>query len=200
MVGRHSKPEKGYKTLWHLRTIVFNIVWNFKLLIMMNNGWKMFGLIVFAGLIHFGCGTPDKKTVEQPKQEINELPYLSYTDLEKGPVSTRTLPGSSIIILFNTDCDHCQHEAEEITAKSNFFKEYQLYFIASDSIHEIKNFGTKYGLDKLPNVHFGRAEFNDVFMNFGSIPTPAIYIYSREKKFVKSFLGQTPVEEIIRFL
>lgn len=146
------------------------------------------------------CNKNEKNTTEQPKQEVNELPYLSFTDLKNGPSSTRSLPGKSIIILFNTDCDHCQHEAEEINNNADYFKDYHLYFIAADSIHHIQAFGDKYGLSNKQNMHFGRAEFNDVYMNFGSIPTPAIYIYSRERKFVKSFLGQTPVDEILKFL
>jgi peroxiredoxin len=114
--------------------------------------------------------------------------------------STRTLPGSSILILFNTDCDHCQREAKEISEKIDAFKNYELLFIASDSIHQIENFGKTYHIADKPNIKFGRAEGQDVYMNFGAISTPAIYIYNRERKFVKSFLGETPVEELIKYL
>ena len=141
------------------------------------------------------------KKAEQPTvQEINELPYLSYTTLKGEPQSTRTMPGGSLLILFNTDCDHCQREAKEISEKTGAFKDYQLFFIAADSLDQIENFAKTYNLADKPNVHFGRAEFQDVFINFGSIPTPAIYLYSRERKFVKSFLGETPVEELIKYL
>lgn len=131
---------------------------------------------------------------------VNELPYLSYMSLDGSAQSTRTLPGSSILILFNTDCDHCQREASSIAEKSEAFKNYEMLFVAADSIHQISNFARTYNLADKPNIHFGRAEYQDVFLNFGSIPTPAIYIYSREKKLVKSFLGETPIEEIIKFL
>ncbi len=141
-----------------------------------------------------------RKTSESPAQEINELPHLDYKTLSGEVSSTRALPGSSIIVLFNTDCDHCQREAKEIAEKSEAFKSYRLLFIAADSVHQIEDFARKYGLAEKPNINFGRAEYNDVFMNFGSIPTPAIYVYSRERKFVKSFLGETPVGEVIKYL
>lgn len=162
----------------------------------------VFGLIAVAMSLFVGCTKPEKTEAvkEQPKQEVNELPYLDFVDLTAGRTSTRALPGNSVIILFNTDCDHCQHEAEEINNKADVFKNYQLYFIAADSIHIIQKFSEKYGLADNANVHFGRAEYNDVFTNFGSVPTPAIYIYSRERKLVKSFLGQTQIEEIQKFL
>jgi peroxiredoxin len=148
----------------------------------------------------WNCDQSAKKPAEAPKQEINELPYLDYKTLKGEPSSTRTLPGSSILILFNTDCDHCQREAAEIAEKNVAFKNYELLFIASDSIHQIENFAKTYNLTDRLNVEFGRAEYQDVYMNFGAISTPAIYIYNRERKFVKSFLGETPVEELIKYL
>lgn len=141
-----------------------------------------------------------KKPDESAKPPINELPYLSYTTLKGEPQSTRAMPGGSLLILFNTDCDHCQREATEIAEKNEAFKNYELLFIAADSVHLIENFAKKYNLADKPNIKFGHADYQDVFMNFGSIPTPSIYIYSRERKLVKSFLGETPVEELIKYL
>lgn len=152
-----------------------------------------------ALLILHGCTTLKKK--EEPRGLSNELPYLAYTDLQTGATaSTRDLPGNSILILFNCDCDHCQREASEISTKGSFFKNHELYFIASDSAHHIQNFSKRFGLEGKKNMHMGRAEYMDIFMNFGAIPTPAIYIYSKEKKLVKSFMGETPLEELIKYL
>lgn len=148
----------------------------------------------------WNCTKQEKKTAEAPKQEINELPYLDYKTLAGEPATTRSLPGGSILILFNTDCDHCQREAQEIAEKNEAFKNYELLFIAADSVQQIENFSKTYHLADKPNVKFGRAEYQDVYMNFGAISTPAIYIYNRERKFVKSFLGETPVEELIKYL
>jgi thioredoxin-related protein len=160
-------------------------------------------IFFFSALSAFSlwnCDQSAKKPIESPKQEINELPYLDYKTLSGEPSSTRSLPGGSILILFNTDCDHCQREAKEIGEKRDAFKNYELLFIASDSIHQIENFAKTYQIDDMPNAKLGRAEYQDVYMNFGAISTPAIYIYNRERKFVKSFLGETPVEELIKYL
>jgi thiol-disulfide isomerase/thioredoxin len=157
------------------------------------------GFILSAALLIPGCGPQEKK--EEPRGLSNELPYLAYTDLQTGaPASTRDLPGNSILILFNCDCDHCQREASEISSKEGFFKNHQIYFIASDSVHQIKSFSKRFGLEGKKNIHLGHAEYMDIFMNFGAIPTPAIYIYSKEKKLVKSFMGETPVQELIKYL
>ena len=160
----------------------------------------VFILTAITAICLWNCDQTSKKLAENPNQEINELPYRDYKTLSGESSSTRNLPGASILILFNTDCDHCQREAKEIAEKSEAFKNYQLLFIAADSVHHIENFAKTYNLTNKPNIKFGQAEFQDVFVNFGSIPTPAIYVYSRERKFVKSFLGETPVEEVIKYL
>jgi len=165
----------------------------------MNRSSYVLIALFFFVLTLWNCSQP-KKESEIPRQEINELPYLNYKTLEGAPQSTRTLPGNSILILFNTDCDHCQQEAKEISDKREAFKNYELLFIASDSLHKIESFAKTYGLADDPNVTFGWAEYRDVLQNFGGISTPAIYIFSREKKFVKSFFGQTPIEELIKYL
>lgn len=157
-------------------------------------------LLILSAVCLWNCDQSAKKPVENPKQEINELPYLDYKTLNGEPASTRTLPGGSILILFNTECDHCQREAKEISEKSQAFSNYEILFIAADSVHQIANFAKTYNLTDKSNIKFGRAEYQDVFINFGSIPTPAIYVYNRERKFVKSFMGETPVEELIKYL
>jgi hypothetical protein len=161
---------------------------------------KIFVIIFSLWVVCLWSCSQSSKSGEASNQEINELPYLSYQTLKGEPASTRSLPGSSILILFNTDCDHCQREAKEISEKIDAFKNYQLLFIAADTLDQIANFSKAYNLADKPNVKFGRAEYQDVFINFGSIPTPSVYIYSRERKFVKSFLGETPVEELIKYL
>lgn len=152
-----------------------------------------------AFLLLMACA-PEKKETPLVVQERNELPHLAFKNLDGTIASTRDLPGSSVLILFNTDCDHCQREAKAVQENLKAFTSYTIQFIASDTPEAIQKFSQDYGLINLSNVRFGRAEGVDVYMNFGSIPTPAIYIYSKEKKLVKSFLGETPIDQIIQYL
>lgn len=155
--------------------------------------------LIFVLVVAFGCSKPVK---QEPVvvREINEFPHLTFKNLDGSPASTRDLPASSILILFNTDCDHCQREAKSIQENLSAFQNYTLQFIAAETPEMIQKFAQDYGLANQPNVRFGQAEGVDVYLNFGSIPTPAIYIYSKERKLVKSFLGETPIEQIIDYL
>jgi thiol-disulfide isomerase/thioredoxin len=197
VVGRCTEPKEGNSTLWHIGFILFNYLLRVEIFYMTMIKKNLF-LLLFIFLLT-DCTKPEKK---EPvvKKEINELPYLAFKNLDGSAATTRDLPPASILILFNTDCDHCQREAKSIYENLESFKEYTLLFIASDQSDTIEKFAKEYQLDNQPNIRFGKADGADVYMNFGSIPTPAIYVYSKERRFVKSFMGETPVEQIIMSL
>ncbi|MBK8289845.1 MAG: redoxin domain-containing protein [Flammeovirgaceae bacterium] len=103
--------------------------------------------------IFSGCNKPEKKS-QSPvvTKEINEFPYLTFTNLDGSPATTRDLPGASVLILFNADCDHCQREAQAIQEKLESFKKYTLQFIASDAPEVIQKFAQDYKLTNQPNI------------------------------------------------
>ncbi len=193
MVGRCSESKKGYSAVWIFGTFIFNYLFcsNLVSIMIRKTLFLLLSIIAFTQ-----CSKPEKK-VEEIKKEVNELPHLAFKNLNGPLATTRDLPPASVLILFNTDCDHCQREAKSIQENLESFKEYTLLFISSDSEQNIQQFSKDYKLENLPNVRFGKAEGQDVYMNFGSIPTPSIYVYSKERRFIKSFMGETPVEQII---
>ena len=130
----------------------------------------------------------------------NELPPLMVTMITGEKVMVSSLPGNTILIFFSPDCDHCQREAEAIQLQLNAFKNYTLYFIAAGLPEDIKLFAQKYHLAGYPNVLFARVEIPDVIRVIGPMSTPSFFIYSREKRLVKKFDGETKVEEIVKFL
>ena len=156
---------------------------------------KKFLLIFILSAFVLSCSKEEKhQTVAQ--QIINELPYLKFISMDGTATSTRNLETPLVLILFFADCDHCQREAREIQKNLEFFKGKNIQFISAEEIPVIQKFSVDYGLSNEPNVRFGKAESTDVYMNFGSIPTPAIYVYSADKRLIKSFKGETPVVEI----
>ena len=111
-----------------------------------------------------------------------------------------SLGGNTILIFYVPDCDHCQREAEAIQNQLEVFKNYSLYFIAASEPEEIKRFAERYQLNGRVNVFFARAEVADVVREMGPVGTPALYIYSHEKRLIKKFDGETKVTEIAEVL
>lgn len=130
----------------------------------------------------------------------NELPAMTVTRLNGTQFSAKSLTGKVIIVMFQPDCDHCQREANQIHDNLAFFKDYQLHFIAAAAITDIQRFAVDYKLNNLPNVHFGLTTVNDVIDTYGPIDAPSLYIYSKDKKLVKKFNGETDISIILKSL
>ncbi|MEI9955447.1 MAG: thioredoxin fold domain-containing protein [Ferruginibacter sp.] len=103
---------------------------------------------------------------------------------------------ATIIILFSPDCEHCQHETKEITAKINLFKKAQIVMTSPMNELMLKMFYDEYKIANYPNITMGRdpSYFLGTFYKVRSFP--AIFVYDKKGNFVDSFNGSVPVEEI----
>jgi len=103
---------------------------------------------------------------------------------------------ATIIILFSPDCEHCQHETKEITAKINLFKKAQIVMASPMNELMLKMFYDEYKIANYPNITLGRdpSYFLGTFYKVRSFP--AIFVYDKKGNFVDSFSGSVPVEQI----
>jgi hypothetical protein len=137
--------------------------------------------------------------VEAPPAPVSDLPKMPITLMDGSIIKAQDLKGKNILVLFQPDCDHCQHEAEQIQANLASFKGYALYFVSSASQTDIEKFAADYKLKNEDNIYFGMTSSENVIDNFGPIQAPSIYIYS-DQKLVKDFNGQVDVSVIIKYL
>jgi peroxiredoxin len=163
---------------------------------------KAFYVIVVLLLLPMACTSRKEEKAKIPEKAeiaVNEYPDLVLT-LENGDqVSTKKLEGKNVFVLFQPECDHCQEEAIEIEQRLDDFKDYTLYFISSSPMAQIVKFAKDYKLDNKQKVKFASTSTEGVLNHYGPIQTPSVYIYS-EGKLLKSFNGQTGVQNIINSL
>lgn len=147
----------------------------------------------------FSCnGKSNSETKDQPV--VNDLPVMQITFLDGVTVQAKDLTGKTMLVFFFPDCEHCQEEANAMKENINAFKDYTVYYLSSVPKAEVEKFALDYGLSEAPNFKFGTVPGESVLDNFGPIPTPSMYIYNDEKKLVKKFEGQTPIETVINAL
>jgi hypothetical protein len=130
----------------------------------------------------------------------NDLPQMVVTKPDGSQLNVNEITGKIVIILFQTDCDHCQREAVAIQENISAFKPYSLYFITTSSRQQIDTFAKEYRLADYPNVHFCLTTSQSILDNFGPIDAPSLYIFSSDRKLVKSFNGETPIGEILKYI
>jgi len=162
---------------------------------------RIAGLVIVMTTGLFFCHRrADVKEAAIATPVVNDYPYMKLVMPDGSTRAARELPPKSILIVFFPDCDHCQREAAEISSHAKAFEKYQVWFISTATFADIDRFSKNYNLTGHSNIHFVRTMMPDIVNSFGSIPTPSVFIYSEEKRFVKAFKGETKIDEIIKFL
>lgn len=131
---------------------------------------------------------------------VNELPEMNLVTMDQQVIRARELAGKNILVFFRTECDHCQREAEAISKNLDAFSEYQIYFVGTDGHEASRKFANDYALDGKDNVHFVQTSVNEILDRLGPISTPSLYIYSDERRLVRHLDGETPIQDILRYL
>jgi peroxiredoxin len=164
----------------------------------------LLAVAVFAG----SCSNPSETTeraeapdrVVVPETRRSELPPLPLT-LESGErLMADTVTGKTILVLFQPECEDCQREAVQIQENLQAFRGYTIYFVSNAALPQQAQFAETYQLSGQPNVYFAQTSINDILNTLGPTPAPSVFIYSAEGRLVKAFKGETPIEQILRFL
>ncbi|MCM5529141.1 peroxiredoxin [Parasegetibacter sp. NRK P23] len=82
-----------------------------------------------------------------------------------------------LIMYFSPDCDHCQHQTEDILANIDKLKDVQIVMCSYQPMETIRAFKEKYKLAQYPNIMIGRDTkyFVPSFYGVNSLPYLAFY-------------------------
>ncbi len=164
-------------------------------------------IVALAAFIYFGAfnnSTPSNQPMEAtqaPAQAAsNDLPMLPMLLQDGSRVMAKNLQGKTVLVLYQPDCDHCQREATQIRENLEAFEGYKVYFVSDAGFAQQRQFAETYKLADLNNVYFATTTINDILEQVGPIEAPSLFVYSEEGRLVKSFIGETPIEQILPVL
>ena len=107
---------------------------------------------------------------------------------------------NTLFFLFSPECNHCQHETEEIIKNIKKFKDAQIVMITYFPWNEMMPFYNHYKISNYPQITMAR-DNNYYFPAFFSMKTfPSTYLYDKKGNFKKSFEGAVNVQDIINEL
>ncbi len=129
------------------------------------------------------------------------LPYFEFYRSVTAMFSSKSLlPGKPVVIIwFNPLCEHCTYETGDILKNFVLFRDIDILFI-SDAGHDLlAEFSFTYRLDTIPQIRVLQSGYDYFATKFGNPPSvPTTYIYNKEHRLVKVFLGEASVQAIIR--
>jgi len=136
------------------------------------------------------------------QKSIAVLPDFKFYSLENQPFTKDSLlPNQSTLFLFfNTTCEHCQYETEEILKNAGLLSKKNVLYISSQSIQEIKAFDSTYHLTSYPFIILLRDSTSNFYKIFGTSIVPSSVIYNDKGMLVKTFKGEVKIDAIINSL
>jgi thiol-disulfide isomerase/thioredoxin len=106
----------------------------------------------------------------------------------------------TLLIHFNSTCEHCQYEAQELVKNAERLQSHNILLISDERIAIIQKFYEKYNLAKIPHLQILKSNGIDFKQYFGTSSVPAIFIYSAENKLLKHYKGEAKIEAILKYL
>jgi len=170
----------------------------------MRKSIKIIIVLIIVGIVS-SLGVSITKKIHYKNEitkRIKTIPSFSFFTLNGTTFSEKKLNKNThkLFVYFNTECEFCQHELEQISQHLAAFKNTQIVFVSFEEIEIIKNFAKKHQLLNKVNVVFlqdKKLEFSKIF---DAKSIPFILLYDVENKLVQKFKGATKVQKIIKLL
>ena len=141
-----------------------------------------------------------KDSIDAPFRRFPIIPPFdllktdSSTHLTKENIDTKH---KTIIMFFSPECDHCQHQTEDMLAAIDSLKDIQIIMATYQPFEEMLAFYQKYELAKYSNIKLGRDTkyFLPPFYRMKSLPYLALY--DNKGNLITSFEGNQPVVKLL---
>jgi thioredoxin-related protein len=102
-----------------------------------------------------------------------------------------------LIILFSPECDHCQHQTEDIIKHIDAFKNTQIVMNTVLPFQQMKEFYERYQLSRYKNIIMGRDVLFFFSPYYRSQFTPYLALYNKKGDLLFTNDGQMKIQSLI---
>ncbi len=115
--------------------------------------------------------------------------YFTKQDLDKKK--------AVMLMVFNPQCEHCQHETEELIKHIDEFKDIQIVMSTSMLFDSMLSFRERYKLAEHKNIVVAQ-DVNWFLPSFYTLNTlPFLAFYDKKKQLISVFQGSMPMKNIL---
>jgi hypothetical protein len=115
--------------------------------------------------------------------------YFTKQDLDKKK--------AVMVMVFNPQCDHCQHETEELVKNIDKFSDIQIIMSTSMHFDSMLHFRERYQLAKYSNIVVAQ-DFQWFFATHYMLHNlPFLAFYNKKKELISVFEGSLPITAIL---
>ncbi len=137
-----------------------------------------------------------KRLTRQELQNLDNFPLFDF-DSARFYLSPNR---KTIVVYFDSGCDHCQYELNQIFINKNSFKDSDIILMSSELISTIKHYAERNCPRDLGNIRFTKINQDEAYETFGSLAVPQIFIYGADGILIKEFKGETKIDVVLQYL
>lgn len=160
-------------------------------------------ILLFLLAIISIAGYSQKDSTQPPYKRFPGFPPVKLLLPDSATYFTKAgLKKKSAVMLmvFNPQCEHCQHETEQLIKHIHEFKNVQIIMATMMPFDSMMSFRKKYSLAEYNNIVVGRDEhyFLPGFFMINTLPYLAFY--NKKKELISVFEGSMPMERVLKEL
>ncbi|ANI89151.1 hypothetical protein A9P82_07520 [Arachidicoccus ginsenosidimutans] len=160
-------------------------------------------LSFFAFILFATVGKAQDYDSIPPYQKDSSMPHFLLLREDSSWLNTAQLPKKQpvVFIFFNPDCEHCQHEAQELVKNIDKLKKINFIWATySPTFEEIDAFAKQYHLSDYKNMQFVK-DVNYELPSFYRLQmTPYVAAYNKRGILVKTWAFGAKPEELAQLL
>lgn len=105
-----------------------------------------------------------------------------------------------MIMLFSPECDHCQHETQELVKNKEAFKDIQLVMVTTYPIYRMNEFVEEYHVNEIPNVIVAKDIYYLLLPFYDVRNFPFMALYDKKGNLITTTEGSVPVTSLLKQL
>ena len=153
--------------------------------------------------ISFSISSQGQSVIEAPYKRFPTIPPVKLLLTDSSTFFTKedlSKKKATMIMLFSPDCDHCQHETEEIIKHIDAFEKIQILMATIAPFDKMFDFFNKYDLKRFDNIVMGK-DVNNLLPSFYDIRNfPFLAFYNKKKELISVFEGSMLIQKIMEEL
>lgn len=161
---------------------------------------KRISLLAFSLLFSMALFSQYDTTAPYLKTKL--LPAFTVLSLDSVPFTQTVLAKDkkSLIMLFNPDCEHCQHQMKLLLTIPELTQNTNVILSSTETLSKIKTFYDKFHLEKYPLIRIGK-DFKYFFGGFFQPKTiPVLAFYNKQNQLVYFNQGNVKKNTILQAL
>jgi len=159
--------------------------------------------LLFIVILISIAGYSQTDSLQPPYKRFPSFPPVNLLLPDSSTLFTKkdlSKKSAALLLIFNPECEHCQHETEELVKHMDEFKKVQIIMATQMPFGSMMAFREKYGLAQFDNIIVGQ-DIHYFLPGFYKISNlPFLAFYNKNKELISVFEGSMPIEKALKEL